>query len=721
MPFEPFAAECPTCGSRLRVSSEALLGTISACPKCGSMVKIEAPLQDGTRQDADKVDLPHPPLNRPQVKLGTVPVDSEAITEDGIASELANDSEASAGELKSGFSSAPPIHDSNQSDPHLADRATLAGPPPTWQDSENWQSAKTRRTRHIVMIATIALSTLSVTVLTFGWFLRSQKPNTGSVAQNSETAIVPAESASTEVADPDSDAIENPIATDEATDPKPAFDVVETENATPQNVLAELTDKTPTMAEASDLPQTIIPQTIIPQSIIPQSIIPQSLIPTSPIGSSGDTSDDTTGQELPSMKELPAGLQQYIPQLLQEGPAEETSLDAPPTINQIEIDAATEEDSNTLGIEPPKPINLKRDLGFKVAFNSKGYPLPSLLLLISEMTGVPIQIDWTSFDLAGLEVAKPIKVVGKARTARVWLDTIAKQVDAEIREKQFVIVMTINDQAFAKAETELLDLADFGPQSKSAALVIEQFMGANIEVAQMELKEGGEADSEEEEEPAKPDAPIDVMEARERAQLKILATEMLRRMRAVKPRLPDDRASRWMQVLGERFADWKPISDVDPTELKQGPQTDTPITTAAMLRQISSINESVCLVNWYDANRRGMRPTRLVMPYTDKTSVAKTLSSVLDPLSMQVRRVDTNHWWVGSGATYDRLPVLVHSDRLGVQREDFVAQVDRIMSANPDAVYQSAFDPVSDRMLMLLPRYVARQLFKVSQEIAKVP
>ena len=211
---------------------------------------------------------------------------------------------------------------------------------------------------------------------------------------------------------------------------------------------------------------------------------------------------------------------------------------------------------------------------------------------------------------------------------------------------------------------------------------------------------------------------MDVIAVRERAQLKVLATEMLRRMRSIQPRLPDDRAKRWMQIGEDRFADWQPIGDVDPAEIKPGRQTDTPITTAAMLRQISSINDSVCFVNWYDANQRGMRPTRLVMPHADGVSAAKMLASVLDPLSMEVRRVDKNHWWVGSNATYDRLPVLVHSERLGKRREDYVRQVDRIMSADPDAFYRSAYDPVSDRMLMLLPRYVARQLFKVSQELA---
>ncbi|KAA1262020.1 hypothetical protein LF1_45810 [Rubripirellula obstinata] len=684
MSFEPFAAQCLTCGSRLRVSSEALLGTIAACPKCGSMVKIEKP---------------------PQVKLGNVPVDSEAITEDGISTEFPGVSDASTesatGEFKTGFADAPPIPNLDDSDD-----TTIAGPPPTWQDNENWQSDKTKRTRHIAMIATIAISTLSVTVLTFGWFMRMQsKPVAVAEATEMETdpltQIDPLTQAPGEATtlDSEQDVTPTDLEPPEQTDPiEPVPDP-----------FAESSVETTEVADPIDVPQTVIPS---------------SLIPKSPIETSSGDQEPETDQDAPTMKELPAGLQQFMPMTLNEGPAQETSLAAPPTINEIEIDAAAEEDSNTLGIEPPKPIDLKRDLGFKVYFNSKGYPLPSLLLLISEMTGVPIQIDWTSFDIAGIDVAKPIKVVGNAQTCRQWLDTIAEQVDAEIREKEFVIVMTLTDKAFAKAETGMLDLADFGDRAKSAEQVVNEFIGPENPVPENVAPEAVGVEEalgklNEELEGAESIAGEGVMQARERAQLKVLATEMLRRMRSIQPRLPDDRAGRWMQISDDRLIDWQPIGDVDPAELKPGTQPDTPITTAAMLRKISSINDAVCLVNWYDANRRGMRPTRLVMPRADKISAAKMLSSVLDPLSMEVRRVDAKHWWVGSNATYDRLPVLVHSDRLGKGREAYVRQLDEIMSADPDAVYQSAYDPVSDRMLLLLPRYVARQLEKLSQEIAR--
>ena len=451
MPFEPFAAECPTCGSRLRVSSESLLGTISACPKCGSMVQIEAPTQDISQENN----------RRPQVKLGNAPVDSEAITEDGIASELADVSDVEAGNVKSGFANPPPVPNSSYLDSSLSDQDSMSGPPPTWQDNENWQSEKTQRTRHIAMIVTIALSSLSVTALTFGWFLRLQKPDPLEIAQTSE--MPPAEEV------------------EEVKEVEDAPTLVQEPDQKAEVATENLVEPIETMVKP-DVTDGIGVENVVSPEANPdnQTVIPSSLIPTSPIESSDDVDTEEFGGS--TMTELPAGLQQFVPQLFPEVPVEETSLKAPPTINDVEIDAAAEEDSNTLGIEPPQPINIKRDLGFKIYFNSQAYPLPSLLLLISEITGVPIQVDWTSFDLAGVDVAKPIKVIGKERTCREWLDTIAGQVDAEVREKEFVILMTVTDQAFSQAESSFLDLADFEGEAKSAEKVIEEFVGPEVEV-----------------------------------------------------------------------------------------------------------------------------------------------------------------------------------------------------------------------------------------------
>ena len=287
----------------MRVSNEALLGTIAACPKCGSMVQIQSPRQD---------------VAAPQIKLGSAPVDSEAITEDGIAAEIDDHADASLVEPGSGFSSSPP---------------PMEGPPPVWQDDANWQSDQTKRTRQIAMIATIALSTLSVTALTFGWFLRSQR-TTASVSEPNTPERNTSEPTATEEPEQVQSEVDTAVETSD--------DSLAIESQMPDPVESELIPPPAASVETdSNAVNTVV------DSTPPSTVVPSSLIPTSPIGS-GEAESETES----SMTELPAGLLQFVPLMLGEGLAEKTSLAAPPSIDQVNINAAAIEDSDTLGIDP---------------------------------------------------------------------------------------------------------------------------------------------------------------------------------------------------------------------------------------------------------------------------------------------------------------------------------------------------------------------------------
>ena len=638
----------------------------------------------------------------PQVTLGVSPVDSEAITEDGISGAFESEGQSQGGNHGGGssFSEAPPV----------SDQPLHAGPPPAWQDEASWQSDQTRRHRQIVMVATLAISTLCITLLLFGWFVRTQNSSVAEVethpssdspqldppqldpppldaapSDQAPTSALGAKSSDTSPLDTEQPAAEPSLKPE---DKRGAAEVVTSES------LPDLSSGLP-----SELPNKPLSG--------PSQVIPESLMPKSPIdamsesGVSPSSPQDSQDLNAMTLQELPAGLRKFTPFLLQEGPPENTTLKAPPSIDEVDIDAAAEEESQSLGIDAPEPINVRKDLSVKVAFNSQGYPLPSLALLMSQITGVPIQIDWTSFDLAGIDVGKRIKVVGKARSARDWLDTIAAAVDGVVREEEFVIVITVSNDVFAKRELDLLDVTDFGDQAHTATQVIKAFM----DEAESD-GEGNDNDNDEEEE-----AVSVSMGTREASQLKILATELLRRMREITPKIPDRQAGRWLQTQAGSWSEWKLLDGG-----KSGDQVDTPITMAGMLRQAAMVNDAVCLVNWHDANRRGMRPQRLVMPHS-QGNVGAMLSQTLMPWSLQVRAVDPSHWWVGSVATYDRLPVLVQTEPLGHHREDYAQQMVNIMGNASRDVYRTAYDPVSDRMLLLLPRFVARQLPKVSKSL----
>ncbi|MFG0267811.1 MAG: hypothetical protein ACF8AM_22070, partial [Rhodopirellula sp. JB055] len=100
--FQPFAVQCVSCLSRLKVSNPALIGTIVNCPKCNSFVQIDPPSTHPSAKTppspppAPDVSDPTPAV--PQLTLGDESIGSEAVTEAGM----------SVGDLAADFADAGP-------------------------------------------------------------------------------------------------------------------------------------------------------------------------------------------------------------------------------------------------------------------------------------------------------------------------------------------------------------------------------------------------------------------------------------------------------------------------------------------------------------------------------------------------------------------------------------------------------------------------------------
>ena len=110
----------------------------------------------------------------------------------------------------------------------------------------------------------------------------------------------------------------------------------------------------------------------------------------------------------------------------------------------------------------------------------------------------------------------------------------------------------------------------------------------------------------------------------------------------------------------------------------------------------------------------------MLIPHIE-ADAGTTLQGVLEPLGLQVRQVDAHHWWLGRESTYDRLPAIVWTPPLGDLRDRFVNELANVMSgANRDA-FRVTIDPQSDRAMMLLPRFVVRQLSKLAEGVAAKP
>ena len=636
--FQPFAVQCLTCGSRLRVTDPAIVGTIAACPKCSSMVQIERPAG--------------------QVAVGRANVDSEAITEEAIASEGIAAEKSTA----SGFEGAETV------EPNAA--IASAVPP-------DWQSERTRRSRQIALVAALSLSGLLTSVLVFGWFVRSWRGNSAA-AQAEVQSELSADPSQVDTADeptqqPD---VAAPVLEQPATEPSdPVPENPPDASASPENApdapAPPQIDSASPPAEAPESSDAPIPEDLIPSSPIEPAAQPET---------AAQPADDGRVQEL---------LQKYSQFLPDAGSIEAPTLQAPPTRNEVQIEAAAEEGDDPLGPVKPNTLNLKADLAIELALDSDGYPLADLVLLVSQITGVPIQVDWVSLDLAGIDIEANVPVPKGWLSARELLNATASELGGEIRQEESLLVLTLTDATFDKTMASLTDLQDFAPSRNTARSVLNEFLGGDPQAQQLHLGE-----------------------TRQEQQLAGLAIESLRRMRGMGSKIDDPRLQRWAHSAESHAAGWPLVTAGDAIA-----QVDAPITFAGFLRRMARRNQAACVVNWYDANRRAAAPEHLVFPHS-LADAASTLNQTLSPLDLQVRQVDDQHWWVGTEATYDRLPVVVWTAPLGETRDRFTQSINGIMQgASPD-VFRITFDPESDRALLLLPRYIVRQLPKITPSIA---
>ena len=686
--FQPFAVQCLTCGSQLRVTDPTVVGTIASCPKCSSMVQIDRP--------------------GGQVAVGQSTVDSQAITEEAISAGDGSTFEANT--EAQGFSGSDAV-----TTPQVIPEAM----PP------NWQSEKTRRSRQIASVIALSATGLLLAAAVFGWFVHSwrkkdtqQTVNDQVVTNESNSSLdsmahVTVEDAvgkdavdnatGRELADDDEMAVDG--ATDassvgeklsgEADRPHENDPIDRNESGLIANKTSDELDRDDPMSKPLDssIPADLLGNPVLsPLPTDPTDALnvaaqnPEAVNPdVSSIEPTNRESPETGEQDVGSMQELPPELEKYTKFLLGDVAQQTPTLEAPPTMEAIKVDAAAQEpEEGPLLPTQPKAINFNADLAIRLALDSDGYPFNDLMLLVSQVSGVPIQVDWVSFDLAGVDVETKVPTVKAWRSARQILDGAASKLGAELREEESLLILTLTDANFDDTINNVTNLDDFGDGSESAKQVLTAFLAGDT-----------------------------VGDVRQSKQLSALATDVLRRMRQIAPKVADDRISRWACASNDPESDWAVLTGGD-----SGPQVDSPIAIAGFLRRIARLNQATCLFNWYDANRRGATPERLVLPHAGPDA-GSTIEGVLKTYGLQVRQTDAGHWWVGSEATYDRLPILVWTPPLGDARDLFVQRIEKIMAGASSNVFRLAIDEESDRALLLLPRYIVRQLPTIAPSIAR--
>ncbi len=646
--------------------------------------------------------------------LGDESIGSEAVTEAGMSvGDLPTESSDAAGD--SGPLIAPPLasETSFESDEGVLPETTgdseadsMASPGGV-DPNELFQARRSGTSKSVAMWIVGSLLSVSVMAGLFIWFRQPDQtaglPASGLVSNTSDEPIEdvsvngsavseadvesngndPAINSGVEVIDAGASAEDDPDAVGMSADTA-GGDPMSDDPMSDGN-----TDSGTLDAGGSDVPG--VPNDLMPRSPLdgPPAVLGRDQPNAGPV-----TKPPPTESEPDPVMELPPEFAQF--QILLEMPGQ--APDAPPmseapVLEDVVLDIAAEEFVDPMLIAtPPEEVNIETALKMRLAVSTKGYPLSDLILFLGEATLIPIQLDWVSMDLADVDLRQPVATDSKGMTTiGQLLGRAARSAGLEIETEEDRLTLTLPMEMLQAKTKSLIELEDFGNERGSAETLLDQ-LNAVVE-----------------------------LEPRDALHLRCLTTESLRRLRQHEPMLSDEVMSRWSAAYTHKPTE-KLVDDGLPpgwqvlSEGKSGSQLDTAIAMAGLLRRTSRINDATCVINWNDAQRRRLSPGQLVMAYAgeagSEVTAGEMLERVLDPMGLQVREVDSSHWWVGTSATYDRLPVVVRSEPLGPRRDDVLHRI-RESARLVGASLAIEHDPVSDGFLAVMPRFLYRQLPKI--------
>jgi len=639
-------------------------------------------------------------------------IDSDAITQSAVAEigsvvSPRNRTLHSQAQSNPNGIQAPPVFKSDEAVPANATQAEEAS---TYRReiAGVWQNESTQRTKQYVFVALISLFGLIVGIVVFSQFVRTWRDQQGRDLQavTSEPQAEPVDVAIDPVGDVPS-TTEQPI--------------------TPQSLEPSREERPATSTE--QMPSEVMPiaSGTVDVGLPPLMATPFELLTTDiPSGNKAvdkervdkergdkERSDDAVP---PQMKNLPPGLQQYVPLLSLETTENQTAtpLQAPPTIDTVRIDEAANDEAIDGGEQPRrKPIDVEKSLALAVAIENKKASLAELTLLISQLTTVPIEIELISLDAAGIQVEAPIKTPSKMIPMRDWIDAVCLSIGMVSQTFGDRIMISASDARVDAGISSALQLDDFGVDAQKVfELISPILLGEPPSV-------GGEDEAQDADAPVPTRLSDDgqaivpgmTLQSRMRA---ALAIEAVRLMRGMPPKLERWRTSRWMGAWpansvaadASSFGDWPVVNDG-----RHEPTLDSPRANADLLRSLAVLNQSLVLVGWYDATRRGLYPADPVMPYTDQPTAAAMLDEIVGEQGLQTRVCGPSLWYICSEASYDRFEVIAWYSIPPGSEAQLRVRLANSLNLQDATTMPIAFD--DNRMLIRCPRYLARQIQRI--------
>lgn len=707
-----------------------LIGSISNCPKCGAMVEIKPDsvqlntVQLNTVQlDASELAGPPPSLsprdNGRRLAVGdSTGIDSEALTQSSITDpdDLA----------------APPIvggtaFQSGQSPGNSAADANLDGSAADLpvDPSAVWQSESSRRVSQLALVVMLAIFGLIAATIGFIQFARSFA-RTDAVAQNNaEPETQPSADEPTEV---EPDVSEPSQSQDDPTRPgmsnagliEPAAPIIEPGMA-------------PIDAESQPGPPEADPAAIaavMPAVPGPDAVGPAIAAP--PIADAGSG----------AMDDLPAGLRQFVP-LLDVSTVDNVvpqTFATPPTIDSVRLDAAAEMETEETPTVKRASIDVPKLLTMRFAIDNRGATLSELVLLVSQLTGVPVELELISIDLVGVSVNQPLQTAAGWMPIGQWLQQSLESAGLAMEVGDGVVMVHASAQRLLDAAGQALVLDDFGDDAERVAAwlkpIVTPIVGPAVDVpavdpngeeeqenrppADAAVKPPGDVAGNGDGE-AKPMKPWTYDAAEKRLVVpadryllvqSICAAEAMRLMRGKPTKLPRQKTARWIgHWAGAKQPDNDPGTISDWPVVADGPagsQLDSPRTIAGLLRRVATENRAAVAVVWQDAMRHQVYPTDLAMPLSEGLTVGAYLDEMVGEAGLQARDSGDSVWWIGSEGLYDRYEVITWMT-IPAGTGDVIAKRLALTLGVPDpAQLPIAWD--ESTLMIRAPRYIARQL-----------
>lgn len=630
-------------------------------------------------------------------------IDSEALTQ----SSITNPADLAA----------PPVADGNafQSAP-AGMGAAIAG---TERDaaaadlpvdpSAVWQSPSSRRTSQLALVVMLAVFGLVAATVGFIQFARSFTRN-GAVAQSGSAPVAP--SIVEPVAATDSDTqIPDPAQPDTAPPETTSPDAVApaapaTESETPA---AEPATPEPAVTEPSTEPG--VPDSTPTEPVVEPVVGPAITAP--PVTAEGAGMDD-----------LPMGLRKFVP-LLDISTAENGApqiFATPPTIDSVQLDAAAELETEETPSVKRASIDIAKSLTMRFAIDNRGATLSELVLLVSQLTGVPIELEVISIDLAGISVNQPLQTPAGWMPIGQWLEQSLASAGLAMEIGDGVVLVHASVEQLTNASDKALVLDDFGDDAERIATwlkpVVTPLVGpAGDDAASDEIPDA-KADAAGEEKPTLPwtydaaEKKLVVPADRYLLVQSICAAEAMRLMRGKPTKLPRKQTARWIgrwtsekrpNRESDLITDWPMVIDGP-----AGTQLDSPRTVAGLLRRVATENRAAVAVVWQDAMRHQVYPTDLAMPLSDGLTVGAYLDELIGEAGLQARDTGDSVWWIGSEGLYDRYEVITWMSIPPGSGDVIAKRLAMTLGVADPAQLPLTWD--ESTLMVRAPRYIARQL-----------